>query len=264
MKKIVFIVLSLFLTMCDYTNTGSDLSNPMFDDLITQATISAELNAENNGSIELIISNNSEEDFYISEGDLPFNDDFERDAFKISNNFGHVPYIGKLIYKNYSEYDDPGDWNLISIGESRIISVYMPISYVFPSQGEYEVYFDMPVSIKSRDGTIRVLEVVSNVIDLVIDEEAFNFRPLRDEMEPCSSSSISLLNKGKNISLKDVNNAIKYLDQKKADSYYVKWFGKYTSTRFNIVTTGYGKMPASHKQNWEYSCETKANGGCNG
>ena len=259
MKKFIFIILSLFLTMCDSTNIELNESNSIFNKFITETVISAELVAENSGNVELIISNNSEEDFFISKGDIPL-ENFERDVFKISTGQEMLPYIGRFFYKKIQN----DDWVQINAGDSLDVSIYLPLSYDFQKEDYHETYFKALISVRFLDESIETFNVISNTVDLVVDEEAVSFRPYRPDMKPCSSSEISNLNKGKNLSLGKVNNARAYLDQKKADSYYTKWFGSYTNSRFNIVTTGFDKMRPAHQQNWSYSCETKANGGCNG
>ena len=183
MRKFIFIVLLLSLTMCDTGNISQDLFSPMFSN---GTTISAEITAKDSGNLELAISNNSEEDFFISEGDMPLTN-FEKDSFKINNGEDDLQYTGRLFYKNIQ----PTDWVRIESRNSKIITVHLPTSYDFSESGMYVVYFEASIPIKFNDNIINIFNVTSNVIDLVIDENAVSFQPIR-AMKSCSSSSINL------------------------------------------------------------------------
>jgi peptidyl-Lys metalloendopeptidase len=256
MRKFIFIILALFLISCDFKEVNQNLSELMSEDFISENIISAELIPTNSDTVELSIINHSNDDFYISGNALPING-MEKDVFTIYDGKEVLPFIGRLFYTDTSNID----WIRIEAGSDINSLIFLPASYKFPRQDTYEIFFDAPLAIKFLNNNIQIFHISSNIIKLQIENITTYDRAI---VKPCSNTQINLLNKGKNISLNKVNNAIKYLSQKKADSYYKKWFGVYSIDRFNYVTNGFNKMVPAHKQSWTYSCETKENGGCTG
>ena len=107
-----------------------------------------------NNSIQITITNNSNEDIKISKNDIPYENKIRKDIFNIFSNSEKIPYIGKLIklntdkqeyiilrpYENYSTkinllkyYDLPSNEVVVISYKKDIIGHNYPIEKYFYS-----------------------------------------------------------------------------------------------------------------------------------
>ena len=256
-KKLIMLVLVLILssTTCDDSMDpgGIDPGSFMFNSRSNEL-ISVELIEQyDDTGIMVQFTNNSDEVISIFNPDIP-GPFLGKDLFNVTTDSIQSLYIGKLaMYKESGSMS----WTVFMPGSTEQFSVDLSRGYDFPIIGYYNVKYSSYITIRRETGENEAHYISSPSIALEVHTPVF-YR--EDSSPPCNSSQTNKINQGVNHAKPKTQNAINYLAAKKADSYYVKWFGQYDASRFNKVQTGYSKIKDALNKNITQLCPSSCSG----
>lgn len=225
--------------------------------------------------IRFTLTNTGTEDAYVLKRNTPFYG-ISRALFEVTRDGETVPYIGRIVHYGHPEADD---YFVLKAGESRSQMVELSSIYDTRVTGRYSVVFDSIFQdvLGEEHGTKGaggndLLEVRSEAASLWINGVALEDLPAPVEsvdtglekartpnFRSCSASRQNDLLTALSGAQSDAANAFRHLkNNPNGSARYDRWFGNYSSTRFNNVKANFKAIRnAARDQTVTFDC------GCN-
>jgi peptidyl-Lys metalloendopeptidase len=218
MYQFLFILLGLVL--CNSQELTASIR------LVQDATVMVELTNTASYSVALLRWN------------LPLDERFESDSFRVLYQGQPVNYIGSRV-KYAGPYID--DYIFFSPNETKVYTVRLENAYDFSQPGEYDVIFVADVLDYESDDTFHTLPktkglftplsgVLSNALQLTTTNKLYQ-KILRAPYE-CDSSETSTINTAYSSKLQMIRYAVDRITQGGSTAQYREWFGAANNQRF--------------------------------
>jgi peptidyl-Lys metalloendopeptidase len=195
--------------------------------------------------VKVTMTNTSSQAQLVLKWHTPFGEEIDEALFDVTRDGEAVPYLGKHVKRAAPQ---AGDYFLLKPGQSYHAKVELSALYDMSVTGDYKVSY--------RSGSINqeAGELTSDAASLWIDGvHARGYKAPSTDISPalttggvsftnCSSKQQSTVTSSLNAAQTYAANAAAYLNAGTVGSRYTKWFGAYSSTRYNTVKSNFSAI----------------------
>ena len=196
--------------------------------------------------VKVTLTNTSSQAQLVLKWHTPFGAEIDESLFLVTRDGEPVPYLGKHVKR---AAPGPGDYFLLKPGQSYHAKVELSALYDMRVTGDYKVAY--------RSGSINqeAGELSSDAATMWIDGQFERGAKVGGQTDAspalttggvsftnCSSKQQSTVTSSLNSAQSYAANASAYMNAGSAGPRYTKWFGAYSSTRYNTVKSHFASI----------------------
>jgi peptidyl-Lys metalloendopeptidase len=197
-----------------------------------QLDVSIGLVGKNPLTINFTVSNPSQNDVTFCQWGTPF-EGVWTDMFEIRDEkFNQLDYVGMIVRRGPVPIDS--EYITISAGDMKTVIVDLGVNYDFKSVGKYMVRVNLPLYSEllyaPNDAQVEVFDIETIPAKRQVDAP--------QGFTNCNANQVSQANSAIDSSISACSRSVSCLNTG-CDSLYATWFGAYSDSNWNYVSTCY-------------------------
>lgn len=196
--------------------------------------------------VKVTMTNTSGKPQMVLKWRTPFAGEIEEALFEVTRDGEPVPYLGKHVKRAAPGADD---YFLLKPGQSYHAKVELSSMYDMTVTGDYKISYRIPALTQESEGELK-----SAASSIWIDGmHARGYKAPVTDVSPalttggvtftnCTSSQKTTVTSSLNAAQTYATNANAYLQAGNTGTRYTKWFGAYTSSRYNTVKSHFAAI----------------------
>jgi peptidyl-Lys metalloendopeptidase len=196
--------------------------------------------------VKVTMTNSSDKAQMVLKWRTPFAGEMEEALFQVTRDGEPVPYQGKHVKR---PTPGPSDYFLLKPGQSYHAKVELSSLYDMTVTGDYQITYRIPSLTQESDGELK-----SATQAIYIDGmHPRGYKQPVAEVSPalttggvtftnCSSTQKTTVTSSLNAAQTYAANSAAYLNAGTVGPRYTKWFGTYSSTRYNTVKSHFAAI----------------------
>jgi len=203
--------------------------------------------------IDVIISNNTDENVKVLKWNTPLENEIKNDLFDITINKEKVRYIGKMVKRGTPT---ESDYLTFQPKESKVISVKLSDYYDMSREGYYNVTYKRPVEFKFVKKKIKInktkikeksstLKNTLNIYYIPNKNKNKNNEKQPAQFDQCTQTRIDVINAAHNNAIiisKNAALAMNNAERPTSGRRYVEWFGSSDVSRHDTVQNHFNSI----------------------